>query len=89
MKNTIMYPALAAALLFAAGPQVQDLAAADSGNSAVQQRDDGSRTEDRGRETMTPKAVLAPGEQGFPEKQKESPQKKPRLKYRDQSKCSC
>ena len=87
MKNTITYLALAAALLFAAGPQVHVCHAMGSKNGAVQQPDEGSRTEDQ-KEKKAGDA-LSPTDKESPEKKKAPPQKKPRLKYRDRFECSC
>jgi hypothetical protein len=87
MKNMITYQALAAALLFAAGPQVHVCHAMGSKNGAVQQPDEGSRTEDQ--KDKKPGDALSPQDKESLEKKKAPPQKKPRLKYRDQFECSC
>jgi hypothetical protein len=91
MKNTFTYPALAALLLFAAGQQVHDCQAMGSRNGAVQQQDD--RTDEGHREqdqkSKRPADVLSPEGKGSEKKGKTSPRKKPRLKYRDESKCQC
>jgi hypothetical protein len=86
MKNAITYLAFAA-LFFAAGPLVHECHAMGARNGAVQQRDEGSRAEDR--KDRTPEDVSSEKKKGAPEKEQAPPQKKPRLKYRDQSKCPC
>jgi len=87
MKTTITYLALAAALLFAAGPQVQVCHAMGSKNGAVQPPDEESRMEDQ--KDQRPVDVLSPKDKESSEKKKVPQQKKPRLKYRDQFECSC
>jgi len=87
MKNTITSLALAAALLFAAVPLVDVAYAMGSKGGAVQQPDEGSRTEDR--KDKKPGYVLSPKDKESPEKNEAPLQKKPRIKYRDQFECSC
>ncbi len=87
MKNMITYLTLAAVLLFAAGPLVHVCHAMGSKNGAAQQPDEGSRTEDQ--KDKKPGDALSPTGKESPEKKKAPPQKKPRLKYRDQFECSC
>jgi hypothetical protein len=87
MKNSITYLALAAVLLFAAGPQVPVCHAMGSRNGAPQQPDEKSRTEDQ--KDKKPGDAVSPKDTESPEKKKAPPQKKPRLKYRDQFECSC
>jgi hypothetical protein len=87
MKSTVTYLALAAALFLAAGPQVRVCLAMGSKNGAAQQPDEGSRTEDQ--KDKKPGDVLSPKGKESPETKKAPPQKKPRLKYRDQFECSC
>jgi hypothetical protein len=87
MKNKVTYLALAAVLLFAAGPQVHAAYAMGSKGGAVQQPDEGSHTEDQ--KDKNPGDALSPKDKESSEKKKEPPKKKPRLKYRDQFECSC
>ena len=87
MKNTITYLAFAAVLLFATGPQVHVCHAMGSKNGAVQKPDEGFRTEDQ--KDKKAGDALSPTGKESPEKKKAPPQKKPRLKYRDQFECSC
>jgi hypothetical protein len=91
MKNTIVYLALMAAPLLVSGSQVHDSYAMGSTNGAVQQQDD--RTDEGHREqdqrSKKPGDVLSPKEKDPQEREKASPEKKPRLKYRDESKCPC
>jgi hypothetical protein len=91
MKNTIVYLALTAAPLLVSGSPVHDSYAMGSTNGAIQQQDD--RTDEGHREqdqrSKKPGDVLSPEEKGSAEKGKASPEKKPRLKYRDESKCRC
>jgi hypothetical protein len=86
MKTAITYLAFAA-LFLAAGPQVHECHAMGSKNGTVQQRDEGSRAEDQ--KERTPEDVRLQKEKDAPEKEPVPPQKKPRIKYRDQSKCRC
>ena len=87
MKSTITNLALAAVLLFTAGPLVHVYHTMGSKNGAAQQPDEGSRTEDQ--KDKKPGDVLSPKDKESPEKKKAPPQTKPRLKYRDQFECSC
>jgi hypothetical protein len=87
MKSTITYQALAAALLFTAGPQVHVYHAMGSNNGTAQKPDEGSRMEDQ--KDKKPGDALSPKDKESPEKNKGPQQKKPRLKYRDQFECSC
>jgi hypothetical protein len=87
MKNTITYLAFTAVWLFATGPQVHVCHAMGSKNGAAQQPDERSRTEDQ--KDKKPGDALSPQGKESPEKKNTSPQKKPRLKYRDQFECSC
>jgi hypothetical protein len=90
MRSVIITIVLGTALLLTAGVQAESILAMGAKNSAVQPRDnktDESQTE-RNRVKQTGDDVSSKGSNTL-NKGKSSPEKKPRLKYRDEPGCSC
>jgi hypothetical protein len=86
MRPTIITSSMVTALVLVAGVQAGTVLAIGSKGEAVHPQD--NKTNERHFEGKGTEEGLSSKESGT-QKEKASPQKKPRLKYRDESKCSC
>ena len=91
MKSIIICIALATAPLLFPSIQPQQILAMGSKGGGVQPQDTGKDEEHREKdhEGEKPGETTPPKDSGSQKKGKSPPEKKPRLKYRDESKCQC